>query len=146
MKRIFQFAAALLMLVVMAACSSGPKDPFYGLIGNWEPTKVSGVDEVIGDGRTPEILFFADGRVRGYTGMNDFSGSFTVDPAQIINFSHFRSTLKGGTEAVMAFERAFNLALNNTKSFKVADNILYLYGADEAELMVLRPKVVPSDK
>ncbi len=146
MKRILQLAAALSVLVMMAACSSVPKAPFFGLVGNWEPIKVAGVDEVIGDVRKPEILFFGDQRVRGYTGMNDFSGTFAVNNKQELYFSRFRCTLKAGTEAVRAFDKAFNLALNNTKTFKVADHFLYFYGTDGAELMVLKEKIVPTDR
>jgi len=88
----------------------------------------------------PITAEFADGRVSGSSGVNTYSGPYTVGPGAAFSAGPISSTQIAGSEAAMRVETAYLTLLNQATSFKMTDAKLTLYDEFGSESMNLEPR------
>lgn len=85
---------------------------------------------------------FEAGRISGFSGCNQFMGSYTVDRNQL-TFGQLAGTMMACSGHAMAIESAFNGALAGTLQYAIAGDHLVLLPASGAPLIFkLEPKPV----
>jgi len=127
---------ALTCLTLLAACAakqpSASPEPARPLAGiEWELIQV-GDKAASGnsmDERTPFIQFNEQGRVSGYSAVNNFNGSYVSDGAAL-KFGPMAMTRRAGPPAAMGLESALVNALGETRSHRISGNTLELFDAD----------------
>jgi len=94
-------------------------------------------DSSVTDASKTELRFGGDGKVSGSTGCNNFTGSATIEGANVA-FSPLAATRKACDQALMEQEGRIFGALQSVKSFAFAvDGRLNLLGADGKSLVRL---------
>ena len=126
---------ALLTLCVGAvvACSGQAAAP-PPLSGQWELVELAGAE--IGGEHRPNIVF-TDAGVSGFTGCNQFQGSFWQD-GESLKFGPLAST-RMFCEASADLETSFMAMLGNTTRFELTGNRLSFLAEDQV-LARFRPK------
>jgi putative lipoprotein len=81
------------------------------------------------DRRQPNVIFGADGRMTGFSGINRFSGAYTVE-GQNLKFSNLAMTRMAGTPEAMAVEQKIVAALRATTGWRMAGGKLELLAGD----------------
>ncbi|MGA1265703.1 MAG: META domain-containing protein [Phycisphaerales bacterium] len=125
--------AALLLVLVIAGCSSQPAwvetekraqtDPASLRTGTWVCVAMGGQGA---DPNQPLTLEFApDGGVSGHSGVNRFAGSCTAGTG-LLEFGSLASTKMGGSPERMARERRYLEALASVRGFSVQGGLLRL--------------------
>jgi heat shock protein HslJ len=119
----------LAALALAPACNSVkpevdevPRD----LRGRWFLVELEGVDLIDLDEsgvRRPEILIDTEGAVSGFGGVNRFGASLDLDVLGVKRFSLSRitSTMMAGPPEAMEAESAFLQALQDTRTYTMAD-------------------------
>lgn len=137
--RLRTVVTALLMvggLLVVGGCTSAPSqeaDPAALEGVTWQLTG-SEVSEVeLGDAGI-NIAF--DGEMAtGFSGVNQYGGSYTAETNGSLEFGMMNSTLMAGPEDLMAAEAAYMSLLRACDSFAVSDGTLTLSAGGEAQLV-----------
>jgi heat shock protein HslJ len=92
--------------------------------GSWQLLALSG-QPVAGGGTAAVTVTFDAGRVQGFAGCNQFSGSYTLD-GQTLALGDLASTMMACPEPAMAAERSFLAAFSGTLSAAIAEGTLSL--------------------
>lgn len=110
--------------------------PVTELVGSgWRLASVAGKDYQGDKERAPRIEFGDDGRVSGYGGCNQFSGSFERN-GENLSFGPIAAT-KMACKGIGDLERDFFRALGDARRFHLEDDRLVLLDGTGAELAVL---------
>jgi heat shock protein HslJ len=106
---------------------SGPSsfDDVRGV--TWELIELKGVAVRSAE---PPTLLFEEGRVEGYGGVNQMSGSYNQTDSTL-TFGPMRSTRRGGSPPAMQLESNFGQALSAVDQFNVVDGQLLLLGGGD---------------
>jgi heat shock protein HslJ len=109
--------------------ATAPSSPLAGK--SWTLTMVEGaeVPPPAADRRQPGIVFAANGRVTGHSGVNTFSGNYTVD-GQNLKFSGLAMSRMAGPEPAMAVEKKLVDALRATTGWRITGGKLELMAGD----------------
>jgi heat shock protein HslJ len=102
------------------------------LIGKtWTLTMLEGaeVPPPAADRRQPSLSFGADGRIRGSTGVNTFSGTYTLD-GQNLKFGNLAMSRMAGPPEAMTLEQKLVAALRATTAWRVNGGKLELLAGD----------------
>lgn len=96
------FCGALALFLGLAGCFAA-KDSGWAL-SSW---KVDGTQKAVPSGVKASILFDGKGGVHGGSGVNMFSGGYSLEGSVLKWTTPFRSTRRAGSQEHMAFEQAF---------------------------------------
>lgn len=115
----------------------------------WVPVYITGQEGTDGKNAIelpPEIQayieFHRDGKVTGFAGVNNFSGSFAVTAPDLLRFGALTTTLKAGTH--LDYEMLFIAQVNEVANFSITpDGMLEL---KKRTMLMLRCKPVDSAK
>ncbi len=98
------------------------------LAGNYAITDIG--EEAVTQ-NAPTISFIAyDKSIKGNTGCNSFFGSYNRE-VNVLTFSEIGSTEMACDEPIMVVENKFLMALRNTGSYSIQNDILTLYSKDD---------------
>jgi len=98
----------------------------------WFLETLAGV--AIPDSVQATLAFDEQGKVSGNGSCNHFNGTVTVDNGAIM-FGPSATTRKFCGEDVMRQETQYLAALQRAERFEIKDELLYVYSADEAQLL-----------
>lgn len=102
--------------------------PNSQIVGNWKVTSMTGVDSL----PVQPTLSFADGKVSGNAGCNNYNANCTLD-GDTMSVGLAIATKMYCTN--MKIEKAFFNCLQNTRSYKISDGVLIIYDENKNELM-----------
>ena len=102
----------------------------------WKPVELEGQPVTLGAGEKElsMVLVGKEGRVRGYSGCNQFTGGYDQQDDQL-KLTQLASTMKACVEG-MEQEQRFLRALGHARRFSVKGDMLTLF--DEQDRMILR--------
>lgn len=138
---------ALVFLGSMSSCEETKKvidvAGSVQLSGNYLVTSISGTSEQNTKETDPLTIRFAplDNSIKGNTGCNTFFGKYTID-LYALSFSDIGATERACSEPVMAKESAFMMALGNTGSYELQNNILTLFSKTDRSVLLTAKKEV----
>lgn len=135
------FAALLTLTSLLAACGTTGKAATL-LDTEWQLVSVGGNDAI--PGLLVSMKFNEDNQLNGIGGCNRFMGSWKHSGSNEMALSAGGSTMMACSEDIMKQEQAFFQALEDTARYKIADNRLNLYGADNATIATF-DRLVPSE-
>ncbi len=128
MKKFWLLTTLCVLLLFLAACTSGSQSG-GDLTGKvWAVTELMGNPPVAGTGISAE--FSEDGKVGGSSGCNRYNGTYTVSGNNITFASPMASTMMMCEQAIMDQESAYLGALGEAKTFAVKGDQLTLSGED----------------
>jgi len=104
--------------------------------GEWVVTAIGAV--AVTDVSPPTLTFTREGHVAGSTGINRFSGAYTVVDA-VLTVSPLLMTRMAGPEELMDQERRFTEALEGTTTVVLGGDMLTLEGATPLTLRAAAP-------
>jgi heat shock protein HslJ len=109
--------------------TTAPSSPLAGKA--WTLTMLEGADvpPPAADRRQPSLTFGTEGRITGFTGVNRFSGAFTLD-GQNLKFSNITITRMAGPPEAMTVEQKLMNALRATTGWRQAGGKLELLAGD----------------
>jgi heat shock protein HslJ len=113
------------------------------LSGNYMVTSIPGAsDKISKEGDLLTLNFAAlDKSIRGNTGCNTFFGNYTLD-LYALSFSDIGATERACSKPVMATENAYMMALGNTGSYELQNNILTLFSKTDRSVLLTAKKEV----
>jgi heat shock protein HslJ len=82
---------------------------------------------------------FADGRISGRSGVNQYSGPCKIGPGRAFSVGPLVSTLMAGPEPAMRAESAYLMLLSEAKSYALSGGRLTLYDAGGNESLIFAP-------
>ncbi len=136
MKKIWLLTTLCVLLLFLAACTSGSQSG-GDLTGKvWAVTELMGNPLVAGTGISAE--FTEAGKVGGSSGCNRYNGTYTVSGNNITFASPMASTMMMCEQALMDQEIAYLKVLGEAKTFAVKGDQLTLSGEDGATLAVYK--------
>lgn len=111
-----------LSFIALAGCSGAdsPLDGTRWKLDVWTLSSVSPRE-------FPITAEFADGRISGGSGVNTYSGPYTLGPEDAFSAGSLTTTEIAGSEQGMRTEAAYLMLLGQAWSFKVTDAKLTLY-------------------
>ena len=108
----------------------------------WKLAEVAGKPAVAGGDAG---MTLANGRVAGSTGVNRFTGPYTISGAdRTLTFGPAAATQRAGAPAAMAQEAALLKALAATASYRLDGGVLELRDAGGATLAKFAPAPTPA--
>lgn len=128
MRRLIPLLGTVVLAIATAACGDQADVPAANsLTGTiWRLTELNGQPSIPHTMITAE--FFADGRVAGSSGCNNYMAAYEIDGESIaINMSPAASTRMACPEPVMAQEEAYLAALDVAATYEVSEDSLILY-------------------
>ena len=119
---------------IVAAPVAAP-EPATSIEGpTWRLTELRGLDpKVLRDAARPVTVGFKAGRVSGFSGCNQFFGSYTLDRDRVV-IGSLAGSMMACEEPLMALERAVHAALAGTFRYTLADQRLTLASGTEPVL------------
>ncbi len=122
----------LLSLIISACSAPATPEPSASLVGAWKLTAYGPVSAPVPavEGVEAGLTFNADGTLSGNSGCNGYSGSYTVEGAQITFTAPIVSTLMLCDETIMAQEEAVYQVLTDTTSYHIEGTQLTLTNND----------------
>ncbi|MBN1511837.1 MAG: META domain-containing protein [Phycisphaerae bacterium] len=130
------FAAVLciaLPLGALSGCSSpvvsSPLDGTTWRLVGWSISSIHPGSVTITAG-------FAHGRISGNSGVNSYSGPYTVGPGRAFSVGTLTGTLIEGSEEAMRAEAAYLMLLEEARSYQRADDTLTLYDEGGNESLI----------
>ncbi|MFC7356336.1 META domain-containing protein [Jejudonia soesokkakensis] len=138
---------AVVLLGSMSSCEETKKvigvAGSVQLSGNYMVTDITGAPDKISKEGDPLTINFAalDRSIRGNTGCNTYFGTYTID-LYALSFSDIGATERACSEPVMAKESAFMMALGNTGSYELQNNILTLFSKTDRSVLLTAKKEV----
>ena len=126
--RWLMLAVASLLLV---ACSSigGRLDGSQWRLSGWTLSSLQPDEFAVS-------AHFAAGQISGHSGVNSYSGPYTLGPGQAFSVGDIASTEMAGPEPAMRAERAYLTLLGEATSYKSADGRLVLYDKGGNESLI----------
>ena len=111
-----------LATVALAGCSSSAisLDGTRWRLTGWTLSSLDPADFTI-------TAQFADGRISGESGVNNYSGTFRIGPGDAFSAGPVAGTRMAGPEPAMRAESAFLTLLSEAGSFRKADGQLTLF-------------------
>jgi putative lipoprotein len=111
------------------SATTAPSSPMVGK--TWTLTMLEGaqVPAPAADRRQPSLTFGADGRIKGLTGLNTFSGTYTLD-GQNLKFGNMAMSRMAGPPEAMALEQKLVAALRATTGWRMTGGKLELLAGD----------------
>jgi len=110
----------------------------------WVPAYVKGQEGIDGKNAIqlpPEIQayieFHRDGKVSGFSGVNQFSGSFAVTAPNLLRFGALQTTLMAGQH--LDYEMLFMAQINEVSNFEIEEGQLLL---KKRNMLMMRCKAV----
>jgi len=79
---------------------------------------------------------FAHGQISGNSGVNSYSGPYTVGPGRAFSVGPISSTLMAGPEEAMRAEAAYLMLLEEARSYQLADGTRTLYDEGGNESLI----------
>ena len=79
---------------------------------------------------------FTNGQVAGNSGVNTYSGPYTLGPGDALSIGPLAGTLMAGPDPAMRAESAYLTLLGQAKSFKLTDGKLTLYDGGGNESLI----------
>jgi heat shock protein HslJ len=122
---IFLALALTAVAAFVTSCNTEPASVTWSLTGTtWKLVELNA--DTVGGLRLPELVLDSNGYVaRGTTGLNSFSGSYTLQ-AQSLNFSPFAATRRAGSSSEMKLESDYLQALGRVTFWKIEGKRLVL--------------------
>jgi heat shock protein HslJ len=121
---------ALLTVVALSptGCATSSRDDSALLAGNkWQATQIRTDKGLVpAPGAGGPSTEFADGKVSGSTGVNQYNGQYTTQADNKIEITVGPMTLMAGPPAAMALEQSFITALKSAKRYSVTETTLTL--------------------
>lgn len=130
-KKVTAILLIAVSLIALFGCTpaSNPLDKTqWNLIG-WTLSSLSPTDFKI-------TANFADGKIAGNSGVNSYSGSYTLGPGEAFLAERIAGTLMAGPEPAMRAETAYLTLLGQAKSYKLTGGKLTLYDKDGNESLI----------
>ena len=119
---------------IVPAATAGPETVTSIEGPNWRLTDLRGLDPaVLRDARRPVTAVFKAGRISGFSGCNQFFGSYTLDRNRVV-IGRLAGSMMACEERSMAVEKAVHAALAGTFRYVVADQRLTLLSGTEPVL------------
>ena len=128
--------STLLLLVILISCKDTKK-----VAENATPEIPSGKYEIrVVQGKvlnTKQYISFvaSENKISGKTDCNGYTGGYTIDK-NTINFGPMTATKMYCEEHVMEAERSFFIALKNTATFVIDNNMLTLVSGENGSIML----------
>lgn len=118
-------------LVALVGCSvaRSPLDGTQWKLTGWTLSSLSPTDFTI-------TANFADGQISGTSGVNTYSGPYTLGPDDAFSVGQLASTEMAGPEPAMRAEGAYMTLLGQVNSYKMADGKLTLYDKGGNESLI----------
>jgi heat shock protein HslJ len=143
MARQFRIAMASAMsaaLVLVSACATAPMtapaparlDEHGWRLQGWSISSLDSSDFLI-------TAQFADGRVSGRSGVNTYSGTYTLGPGSSLTFGPMALTRMAGPEPAMRAENLFHRMLADTRSYRFDAGRLVLLDDGGNERLIFSP-------
>jgi heat shock protein HslJ len=102
--------------------------------------KISSIQNKSISENNPVITFMAlDKSVKGNTGCNEFFGNYALD-LYALSFADIASTEMACDEPIMSHENMFLLALRDTGSYDIKENVLTLYSKNDRSVLLRAKK------
>ena len=139
MNKVIWILSAVLLAALLAGCG-GQSGKLENT--NWKLTTLDGRPAL--PDATPTALFESDGKLAGTTGCNQYSGTYTISGKKL-TLQVGPMTMMACPEPVMKQEQDFLAALAATGTYKVDNDKLTLYDANEKELatfLLLNPAAI----
>ena len=95
----------------------------------WSISAVELADTVI-------TAVFADGNIGGNSGVNSYSGPYTVAAAGSLTIGEVAMTMMAGPEPAMQAESAYHELLRQVTGYRLADDTLTLLDSNGNELLI----------
>lgn len=109
---------------------------------SWRLTSLSGKDpKVLAALSRPATARFEAGRVSGFSGCNNFMGSYTVD-ADRVTLGQLAGTMMACPEPAMSFESALRAAFSGTVRYAITGDRLSLTAAS-GDVLAFEPEPAP---
>ena len=127
----------LLLAAALPSVPAGattPPDPGLLVGPVWRAEEIAGRGVL--DRVQPDLGFTADGRVRGQSGCNGFSGPYAVDGASL-RIGPVAATMVGCFGAIGEQEGRFLAALRAVRGWRMERGLLHLTNAEGATLIRL---------
>jgi heat shock protein HslJ len=112
----------LVSLVALVACSSrgSPLDGTQWRLSEWTLSSLNPADFTI-------TATFADGQISGNSGVNTYSGPYTLGPDAAFSAGPFVATQMAGSEPATRAETAYLTLLGQATSYEMVDGKLTLF-------------------
>ncbi len=115
-----------------ASAASAAKKTLEGV--SWRLTSLTGKDpKALAGLSRPATARFEAGRVSGFSGCNNFMGSYTVE-GDLVKLGQLAGTMMACPEPQMAFDDAFRAAFSGTVRYAIAGEELSLFAESGAVL------------
>lgn len=121
--------------IPVSAASALSRPELYGPVWVWEKTEMG--DGTVITPKKPDaftLSFTNDGKISGTTDCNNFSGSYTLSPGDVISFTPFASTLMFCADS-QETEFREDVARSNQVFFTEAGNLVLLLPFDSGSVM-----------
>lgn len=103
--------------------------------GSWQVEDINQAGII--DSTMITITFSESGRIKGYTGCNQYTGQ-VITKQSAFTTSQIASTYRGCAPAIAKQEQRFLSALNDAKSYKIgSENQLVIYDASHQPILKL---------
>jgi len=122
-----------LAIVSATGCSGSSSNAGLLAAHQWKVTKL-GVNGYTGS--APITSVFADGKLSGSTGINQYSATYDAQTGSSITIKLGPMTLVAGTPQAMAAEQQFTKALASAASYAVDEDSLTLFDANGVSVVV----------
>ena len=127
-----RFLAGCCRIIAAPAAAPEPATTIEG--PTWRLTELRGLDpKVLRDAARPVTASFKAGRVSGFSGCNQFFGSYTLDRDRV-TVGSLAGSMMACEEPLMAIERAVHAALAGTFRYTLAEQRLTLASGAEPVL------------
>ncbi|HKJ18475.1 MAG TPA: META domain-containing protein [Xanthomonadales bacterium] len=120
------------------ADTAEPKKDQYEMMGEWQLVAID--QQELSQGGTPTVFFGDEGKCWGYTGVNDFTTSFSLEGPKNgkVELGNAAVTRKAGPPEAMALENLFLDRFQSASSYEVEGDMLYLYSGEQENLTFRR--------